>query len=139
MSEKKQSALDSTPDGTTTHRRAHPQPMAAEYLEFDLEYEVEQLHREREWTTGQNAKTLVKYEDLRVVLAALRAQARIPSHHADGRVTIQTVRGHIHVRAAGRTFDLPAGRVLALEAGLEHEVEAVEDSALLLTIAWHKA
>jgi quercetin dioxygenase-like cupin family protein len=40
------------------------------------------------------------------------------------------------VHAAGRTFDLPAGRVLALERGVPHDVVAVEEGALLLTIAW---
>lgn len=131
--------MSDTPDGTTPHRRPHPQPMAGEYLEFDLGNEIERLHQEREWATGQNAKTLVKYEDLRVVLTALRAHARMPSHHTKGRITIHTVRGHVHVRAAGRTFDLPAGNMLALDGGLPHDVEALEDSALLLTLAWRKS
>jgi quercetin dioxygenase-like cupin family protein len=112
--------------------------MAGEYLEFDLGHEIEQLHQEAEWATGQNAKTLVKYEDLRVVLTVLRAHARMPSHHAEGRITIQTIRGHIQVRAAGRTFGLRAGNVLALDGGLQHDLEALEDSALLLTIAWRE-
>lgn len=118
------------------HRRPHPQPMAATYLEFDLTSEIEQLHREPEWNTGRNAKTLIKYDDLRVVLLALRAQTRIPDHRTDGRISIQTVRGHLRIRADGRTFNLPMGGLLALDGGLVHDVEAVEDSALLLTIAW---
>jgi hypothetical protein len=40
------------------------------------------------------------------------------------------------VRAEGRTFDLPTGRLLALDHGLPHDVEALEESAFLLTIAW---
>jgi quercetin dioxygenase-like cupin family protein len=125
-----------SPDDQTQHRRPHPSPMAAAYLEFDLDREIEQLHHEREWTTGQNAKTLVKYDDLRVVLTALRAHARMPSHQTQGRISIQTIRGHIEIRAAGRTFDLPVGSLLALDRGLPHDVEALEDSVLLLTIAW---
>jgi quercetin dioxygenase-like cupin family protein len=110
--------------------------MAATYLEFDLTSEIEQLHREPEWNTGRNAKTLIKYDDLRVVLLALRAQTRIPDHRTDGRISIQTVCGHLRIRADGRTFNLPMGGLLALDGGLVHDVEAVEDSALLLTIAW---
>jgi quercetin dioxygenase-like cupin family protein len=110
--------------------------MAAHYLEFDLATEIDQLHREPEWHGGRNAKTLVKYDDLRVVLLALRASTRIPDHRTDGRISIQTVRGHLRIRAGGRTFDLPAGRLLTLDGGLVHDVEALEDSALLLTIAW---
>ena len=128
--------MSDTLDTQSRHRRPHPQPMAAAYLEFDLAREVEQLHREPEWTSGQNARTLVKYDDFRVVLTALRAHARMPGHHTEGRISIQTVHGHIQVRAEGRTFDLPVGSLLALDRGLPHDVEALEDSALLLTIAW---
>lgn len=123
-------------DASHEHRRPHQPPMAAPYLEFDITRELEQLHREPGWQSGQNAKTLVKYEDLRIVLTALKAQSRIPGHQTEGRISIHTVVGHLKVRAQGRTFDLPAGRLLALDQRLPHDVEALEDSAFLLTIAW---
>jgi len=110
--------------------------MAAPFLEFDLTRELEQLHCEPQPMSGQNAKTLVKYDDFRVVLIALKAHASIPEHHADGRISVQTIRGHIRLRALERTFDLPAGSLLALDQGVKHDVEALQDSALLLTIAW---
>jgi quercetin dioxygenase-like cupin family protein len=118
------------------HRRPHAPPMAAPFLEFDLTRELAQLHAEPDWNGGQNAKTLVKYDDLRVVLTALKARARLPEHQTKGRISIQTVAGHIVVRAEGRTFDLPTGSLLALDQGLRHDVEALEESAFLLTIAW---
>lgn len=62
--------------------------MAAAYPEFDLVRELEQLHREPESKTGHNAKTLVKYDSLRVVPSSLKARARIPGHHTDGRISI---------------------------------------------------
>jgi quercetin dioxygenase-like cupin family protein len=37
-----------------------------------------------------------------------------------------------------REFDLPAGHLLALDAAVPHDVEALEDSAFLLTIAWRR-
>ena len=70
-------------DEQAPHKRPHPQPMAAVYLEFDLARELEQLHRESGWSSGQNAKTLVKYDDSRVVLTALRARARLPGHQTE--------------------------------------------------------
>ena len=81
------------------HRRPHPQPMAAPFLEFDLTRELEQLHCEAQPMSGQNAKTLVKYDDFRVILIALKAHSSIPEHHADGRISVQTIRGHIRLRA----------------------------------------
>jgi quercetin dioxygenase-like cupin family protein len=116
--------------------RPHPGPMAAPFLEFDLARELDQLHCEPQPTSGQNAKTLVKHDDFRIVLIALKTDARIPGHRAEGRISIQTIHGHIRVRALERTFDLPAGRLLALDQGLPHDVEALEDSAFLLTLAW---
>jgi quercetin dioxygenase-like cupin family protein len=128
--------MSDEPSEHAQHTRPHPQPMAATYLEFDLVRELEQLHHEPGWSNGQNAKTLVKYEDLRVVLIALKPHARLPEHQTEGRIAIQTVAGRIQVRAQGRTFDLPMGRLLALDQGVPHDVEALEESALLLTIAW---
>jgi quercetin dioxygenase-like cupin family protein len=110
--------------------------MAATFLEVDLQREIEQLHREPDWDKGHNAKTLVKYEDLRIVLLALDAHARVPGHRTEGRLSIQTIAGRVQVRAEGRTFDLPTGRLLALDQGVPHDVEALEESALLLTLAW---
>jgi hypothetical protein len=40
------------------------------------------------------------------------------------------------VRAAGRTFSLRLGGLLALDRGVRHDVTALEESAFLLTIAW---
>lgn len=92
------------------HRRPHPQPMAAPYLEFDIARELEQLHGEAAWQSGHNAKTLVKYDGLRIVLIALKAHSSIPGHQTEGQISIQLVAGHIQVRAQGRTFDLRSGR-----------------------------
>jgi len=125
-----------TLDEHAPHRRPHPHPMEGPYLEFDLARELDQLHREPAWSSGQNAKTLVKYGDFRVVLTALKAHAGLPEHQTDGRISIHTIAGHIQVRAEGRTFDLPTGGLLVLDQGLRHDVEALEESAFLLSIAW---
>lgn len=110
-------------------------PSAAQHLQLDLVEELDALLHKPDWTNGPNAKTLVKHETLRVVLIALKAHGRIAEHQTEGRISIQTIRGHILVRAAGQRFDLPAGRLLVLDAGLRHDVEALEDSGFLLTIA----
>jgi quercetin dioxygenase-like cupin family protein len=126
---------ESSPDPVRA-RRPHSGPMAGTFLEFDLSAEVERLRRERPWSHGHSARTLVKYDDLRVVLMALDPNARVLEHRADGRISIQALSGHIRVVASGRTFDLRAGGLLALDRGVPHHVESLEDSALLLTIAW---
>ena len=119
-----------------SHHRPHTSPMAAPFLDFDLPAEVHRLHSESTWSTGRNARTLIKYDNFRVVLTALQANVRVPEHKTEGRVSIHVLSGHIQIKAAGRTFSLRPGGVLALDHGMPHDVEAVEESAFLLTIAW---
>lgn len=118
------------------HGRPHAPPMADPFMEFDLPAEIHKLHTETAWQSGQNARTLIKYDDLRVVLTALRQNNRVPEHQTPGRITVHVLSGHIQLRASGRTFSLRAGGVLALDHGIPHDIEAVEESAFLLTIAW---
>jgi quercetin dioxygenase-like cupin family protein len=119
-----------------TRRRPHTSSMASPFLEFDLTSEVDRLQREGTWNTGQNARTLIKYDDLRVVLMALKAGARIPEHKANGRISVQVLSGHVRLNASGRAFDLLPGSLLALDERAPHDLEALEESAILLTIAW---
>ena len=106
------------------------------HIEYDIAVELDSLQREPGWEAGHTARTLVKYDNLRVVLIAVKARNRIPAHQTEGRITIHTIRGHLRVHAAGRTFDVPANRLLALDHDLRHDVEALEDSGFLLSIAW---
>jgi quercetin dioxygenase-like cupin family protein len=110
--------------------------MAEPFMEFDLQAEIHRLQAETTWTTGQNARTLIKYYDLRVVLIALAAKTRMPEHKAEGRISVHVLSGHIQLRTFGRTFNLRAGGLLAIDQGVPHDVEALEESALLLTVAW---
>ena len=89
------------------------EPAAGVFLEFDLNAQIEQLKHEPAWQNGRNAKTMVKYADFRIVLMLMKAQTRIAEHRADGRISVQTVAGHIRMHVAGRDFDLPAGHLLA--------------------------
>jgi quercetin dioxygenase-like cupin family protein len=118
------------------HRRPHTPSMAEPFMEFDLPAEIHRLKAEVTWSTGQNARTLVKYDDFRVVLIALAPEARMPDHKTEGRITMHVLSGHIRLRASGRTFNLRTGGVLALDHDVAHDVLALEESAILLTIAW---
>ncbi len=110
--------------------------MAATFLEFDLHDEWQNLRAETTWSTGHNAKTLAKYDDFRVVLIAFRAGARLAEHKTEGRISVHLLAGHVRVKAEGRTFDLRPASLLTLDQGVPHDVDALEESALLLSIAW---
>ena len=128
--------MSDAPPQESAHRRPHTPPMASPFLEFDLTVEVDRLHRETTWDTGQNARTLMKYDDFRVVLTVLKANAHIPEHQTTGRISVHVLSGHIRLNASGRTFDLRSGSLLALDQGTPHAIEALQESAFLLTIAW---
>lgn len=113
-----------------------PDLTAGPYLEFELQAEIEKLRCEPAYESGRNAKTMVKYEDFRVVLTAIKGGTRIQEHHSAGRISVQTVAGHIRMHALDREYDLPQGRLLVLDRAVQHDVEALEDSAFLLTVAW---
>jgi quercetin dioxygenase-like cupin family protein len=119
-----------------SHRRPHAPSMAEALMEFDLPAEVHRLHAETTWSTGQNARTLIKYDDFRVVLTALQAHIRVPEHKTEGRISVHVLSGHIQLKAAGRTFSLRPGGLLAIDHWVLHDVEALEETAFLLTIAW---
>ena len=116
----------------------HPVPgLIGPLLEFDLAAETNQLRLEEAWkTTSRNAKTLVKYPDLRIVLIAMKSGTRMEGHKADGSISIQTLTGLLRLHLVDQTVDLPAGCLLTLERALPHDVEAVEDRSFLLTISW---
>jgi quercetin dioxygenase-like cupin family protein len=110
--------------------------MADPFMEFDLEAEIHRLKAETTSSTGQNARTLVKYADFRVVLIALQRDARMPEHQTEGRLSLHVISGHVRVRASGRTFNLRTGGLLIFDPAIRHDVSAIEESAILLTIAW---
>ncbi len=85
---------------------------------------------------GHTARTLVRESDVRIVLVVMKAGARIAEHHANETAVVQALTGHVRLRLPDKTADLPAGRLLALDPGLQHDVEAIVDSAFLLTLGW---
>jgi hypothetical protein len=80
--------------------------------------------------------TLVKEPNLRLVLIAMQAGTQVDEHHAAGRLAIQVIRGHLRVTVPGQTVDLPARPLLALDFAVDYDIQAMEESAFLLTVAW---
>ncbi|HTT65135.1 MAG TPA: hypothetical protein VMG35_24960 [Bryobacteraceae bacterium] len=112
------------------------EPTVGPWLAFDLGAQIEQLRQEPYWQSGRNSKTIVHYPDFRVVVTAIQANTTIHEHRTAGRVAVQTLHGHLRMHAAGKEFDLPAGRILVVDHAVPYDLHAVEDSALLLIVAW---
>lgn len=113
----------------------HAHTLAAPVLRFDLLAEADQLRHHQSYLDGNPAgRTLVKEPDLRIVLMALKAGARLEEHQASGPISVQAQRGRIRLRMAGDSVELTPGTLLMLEPGIPHEVDAIEDAVFLLTI-----
>jgi quercetin dioxygenase-like cupin family protein len=85
-----------------------------------------------------SSKTLAKYPDFRIILVLMKAGTQMNEHRAEGRVSIDHLRGAICVHLPDQKITLSAGQLLVMDCGLLHNIEAVEESAFLLTIAWAK-
>lgn len=112
-------------------------PLSGPSLEFDLEAELARLRSEDTWRrNGHNAQTLAKYPDVRIVLGCARAGTRMPTHEPNERLTVQCISGHVRVYAAGKAMDVKAGHLAVVDKAMAHDIEAVKDSAFLLSVSW---
>ncbi len=56
-------------------------------------------------------------------------------HHTDHRFSVQTLTGHVRLQVSDETIDLPSGSLLVLDKAIPHDVLAVEDSAILISMS----
>ena len=123
-------ADEKVPDYLRTHR------LQDTLLKFGVASEVEQLRAQAvQSSTGRAAKTLVKEGPIRVTLVALRRGVALEEHHVAGPVTIQVLHGTFRLSTDRGDTDVRAGELVALDAGVPHAAHALEDCALLLTVA----
>ncbi len=80
------------------------------------------------------ATCVAKLPGLRVVLITLREGECIPEHRADADISLLVVRGAVEVDVAGAELTLRDNQVATVGRGLPHDVYALEDSELLLTL-----
>ncbi len=111
-------------------------PVEAPLLHLRLGEQLERLRQEPTWRTrGRNAITLTKEPGLRLVLMLLGKGTTLSEHQAAGALTFHVLTGSVTFRAGARVESLGAGELIVLESTVDHEVEAVEESACLLTLA----
>jgi quercetin dioxygenase-like cupin family protein len=124
--------------GETTGSSQRPaERLAGPVLMFDLAAKLEQLRHEARWEhPDHHADTLVHEPNCRIVLVAMKPHGRLQDHHAAARISVQALEGRLRLHLPDQTVDLPAGHMLTLAPDIRHDVEALEESAFLLTIVW---
>jgi len=116
-----------------------PEKSAADLVEFDLVREMADAEQKKPWPSGRYTQTLLKRPDMRILLISLEKGAALKEHHADGAISVQVLKGSIRFAAQGDSRTMKTGSVVSLGAAIKHAVEALEDSAFLLTISWPEA
>jgi quercetin dioxygenase-like cupin family protein len=105
-------------------------------MAFSIADEISQIKGSKQWgASGKSSIALVKSEHMRIVLAVLAKGKGLEEHSAEGQISVAVVEGAIRFSALGEHSDLKAGGLVTLHGGISHSVEALEDSAFVITIA----
>ena len=130
--------VDKAENTSVSHLNRLPE-LAISISQFDLRQEIRLLRKEESWRRGigRSSRTLVKQQDFRIVLVLMKAKTSLTEHRANARISIQTVLGRIRIRVRNENMvELPLGGLLALDSSIPYDIEALRESAFLLTISW---
>lgn len=87
-------------------------------------------------STGRSAETVYGGHErvLRQTLITLRAGTELAEHDSPGEATLLVLRGRMRLLSEGQKWDGMAGDLLIVPLA-RHSLEALEDTAALLTVA----
>lgn len=107
----------------------------APLVTIDLPKFMRQIKSEPAWLNGpRNAITVFKSDHMRLVLIALHSGAELPTHTADGTISVQVLEGDIQFGTTDEAVQLREGQMVTLHEGIPHNVRAIADSLFLLTL-----
>jgi quercetin dioxygenase-like cupin family protein len=111
-------------------------PLSEPMMKIDLQPALAELRADESYRrSGRLGRTLARSGRLRLTLVALNAGIEVGTHHADSPMTIQLLEGRLGFRVEGSDHELRAGQVLFFGPGDAHDIRAMEESALLLTLS----
>ena len=104
-------------------------------IAVDVRAEIARLKTEPAWADNdRHGSSLVKGDGINVALMMLKKGAKLQEHHTRAPITVQVIEGKINFVASGKSQVAAAGMLIALDRAIEHSIEAVEESALVLTV-----
>ena len=103
---------------------------------FDLARIATETWAEVAGMTGHNAITLRKTANIRIVLLTMHAGSLMHDHDTFAPITLHCISGHVRLIATQTevVVELRPQMLVAVNGGIQHRVEAVEDSVCLLTM-----
>lgn len=116
-------------------RRPPRQRFAGNEHLFDLTAEATHLRGEPGGAyDGHRQITLFRGGGIAIVLFDFEAGGWLKDHAADGFVTVQVLHGEIVMTTSEKEHRMPAGSLLVLAPGIRHDVQAVTESQMLLSV-----
>lgn len=104
-------------------------------MTFSIPDEIARIKQSPQWSEAHKGSiTLAKNDNLRIVLMVMGRGTVLHEHQTDGPLTISLTEGSLRFDAGRRHSTLTAGQLVALHGGIRHAVEALEDSAFVITI-----
>ena len=111
-------------------------PSVGAMMSITIADEIARLKEKPEWSSEDRlAVSLVKDGALNVLLMVLRKKAQLKEHRTRGPIAVHVLSGVICFSTGTEQATLSAGSMVALDRDVLHSLEALEDSAVLLTTA----
>lgn len=111
-------------------------PTAGAMLTLNPLEEAARLKTKPEWASLERlAVSLVKDDALNILLMVLKPGARLAEHRTKGPIAVQVLSGRVRFATDHDSADLSPGTVAALDRDVAHQLEALEESVVLLTTA----
>lgn len=120
----------------STRVREHPSVrFAGTQTVLDLPDSIESLLSEGPaGQHGHRQKALFHHGSTTLALFSFEQGSTLPDHVVDGVVIIQVLTGKLGVKISGQEHTLMPSQVLVLAPGVPHDVNAYEESHMLLTV-----
>lgn len=109
--------------------------ISGRWFQLDISGELKKLREEMGDAHDKRGVALTKERGLRLVLTALRSGAKMDEHQAPGPALVHVLEGRVRVGLDGEEVELGVGDAVVFDSEVRHGVEAMEDSAILITIA----
>ncbi|SMB78045.1 cupin domain-containing protein [Deinococcus hopiensis] len=115
-------------------RPDRPQPIALH--RYALADQLVRLRSEAPFhTRGRDSLTLVRDPGFTLLLMVLKAGKGLPDHTAPGPISVLVLDGRVTFTSQSGPIELGPHDLITLPTRIPHEVMALEDSAILITIA----